>query len=165
MRGTYVRYGEGDHLCNRDQVAAIYRDAAASTTDTKVLRGLDMSVFDMNTVHDYRNYFGRDHNISRSAQLVRNDNEIPLVLWFSPVYKARHPEVVARAQAACHRPMVNDDVSNMLLDLGGIDTRYYNASRNVLDARGFKPVRRIVYDHYDYDKLVREAARYQSTTK
>jgi predicted HTH transcriptional regulator len=25
MRGTYVRYGEGDHLCNRDQVAAIYR--------------------------------------------------------------------------------------------------------------------------------------------
>lgn len=61
--------------------------------------------------------------------------------------------------------MVNDDVSNMLFDLGGIDTRYYNASRNVLDARGFKPVRRIVYDHYDYDKLVREAARYQSTTK
>lgn len=116
-------------------------------------------------VYDYRNYFGRDHNISRSAQLVRNDNEIPLVLWFSPVYKARHPEVVARAQAACHRPMVNDDVSNMLFDLGGIDTRYYNASRNVLDARGFKPVRRIVYDHYDYDKLVREAARYQSTTK
>ncbi len=61
MRGTYVRYGEGDHLCNRDQVAAIYRDAAASTTDTKVLKGLDMSVFDMNTVHDYRNYFNGKH--------------------------------------------------------------------------------------------------------
>lgn len=61
MVGTYVRYGEGDHLCNRDQVAAIYRDAAATTTDTKVLKGLDMSVFDMNTVHDYRNYFNGKH--------------------------------------------------------------------------------------------------------
>ena len=62
MSDIYVRYGEGDHLCNRDQVAAIYRDAAASTTDTKVLRGLDMSVFDMNTVHDYRNYFNGKHS-------------------------------------------------------------------------------------------------------
>lgn len=61
MTGTYVRYGEGDHLCNRDQVAAIYRDAAAITSDTKVLKGLDMSVFDMNTVHDYRNYFNGKH--------------------------------------------------------------------------------------------------------
>ena len=61
MAGTYVRFGEGDHLCNRDQVAAIYRDAAATTTDTKVLKGLDMSVFDMNTMHDYRNYFNGKH--------------------------------------------------------------------------------------------------------
>ena len=62
MTGTYVRYGEGDHLCNRDQVAAMFRDAAASTPDTKVLKGLDMSVFDMNTVHDYRNYFNGKHH-------------------------------------------------------------------------------------------------------
>ena len=61
MRGTYVRYGEGDHLCNRDQIAAIYRDAATSTPDTKVLKGLDMSIFDMNTVHDFRNYFHAGH--------------------------------------------------------------------------------------------------------
>ena len=62
MTGTYVRYGEGDHLCSRDQVAAMFRDAAASTPDTKVLKGLDLSVFDMNTVHDYRNYFNGKHH-------------------------------------------------------------------------------------------------------
>lgn len=61
MKGTYVRWGEGDHLCDRDQIAAIYRDAAASTCDTKVLKGFDMSVFDMDTVHDYRNYFNGKH--------------------------------------------------------------------------------------------------------
>ncbi len=32
MRGTYVRYGEGDHLCNRDQIAAIYRDRIVSSS-------------------------------------------------------------------------------------------------------------------------------------
>jgi len=61
MTGTYIRFGEGDRLCDRDQVAAFYRDAASSTGDMTSLRGYDMSVFDMQSVRDYRTYFDGKH--------------------------------------------------------------------------------------------------------
>jgi len=62
MKGTYLRFWEGDHLCDREQVSAFYRDAAATTEDMKVLKGLDLSVFDMQSVRDYRNYFDGRHS-------------------------------------------------------------------------------------------------------
>ena len=61
MKGTYYRFGDGDHLCSRDQISALYRDAASSTPDTKVLKGLDVTVFDKDTVNGYRNYFNSKH--------------------------------------------------------------------------------------------------------
>jgi len=61
MTGTYLRFGEGDHLCDRDQVAAFFRDAATSTSDIKVLKGYNMSVFDTQSVRDYRTYFDGKH--------------------------------------------------------------------------------------------------------
>ena len=47
MKGSYRRNGEGDYHCNKDQVAAMYRDAAVVGADLRVLSNMDMSVFDM----------------------------------------------------------------------------------------------------------------------
>ena len=43
--GTYRRNGEGDYLCSLEEVSAMFRDAALTTQDAKVLKGMDMSVF------------------------------------------------------------------------------------------------------------------------
>ena len=61
VSGTYLRFWEGDHLCDKDQVSAFYRDAASSTADMKVLKGLDVTFLDLQTVHDYRNCFDVRH--------------------------------------------------------------------------------------------------------
>lgn len=61
MKGTYRRDFEGDYLCISDQVAAMYRDASDVTIDQKVLKSMDMSVFDMDAVHRYRNRFNQFH--------------------------------------------------------------------------------------------------------
>ena len=47
MRGTYRRSFEGDYLCTKDEVAAMYRDASDVSIDLKVLHAMDMTVFDM----------------------------------------------------------------------------------------------------------------------
>ena len=54
---------------------------------------------------------------------------------------------------AVDRPGISLDVSVMLLRLGGIKTQYYDASRDISSPH-YKPKKRIVYDHYDYDEVV-----------
>ena len=61
MRGTYRRSFEGDYLCTKNEVAAMYRDASDVSIDLKVLHAMDMTVFDMDTVHRYRNRFAQFH--------------------------------------------------------------------------------------------------------
>lgn len=63
MKGTYRRDFEGDHLCTTDEVSSMYRDASDKSLDLKVLKGIDMSVFDMETVHRYRNRFRQFHPV------------------------------------------------------------------------------------------------------
>ncbi|MGM9760113.1 MAG: RNA-binding domain-containing protein [Parabacteroides sp.] len=61
MRGTYRRGFEGDYLCAKEEVAAMYRDSSDTSIDQKVLLTFDISAFDMDTVHRYRNRFARFH--------------------------------------------------------------------------------------------------------
>ena len=61
MRGSYRRNGEGDYHCNKDQVAAMYRDASVVGVDMRVLTNMDMTVFDMESIHAYRNRFASFH--------------------------------------------------------------------------------------------------------
>lgn len=71
MRGTYRRDFEGDHLCTQDEVSAMYRDASDRSLDLKVLKSMDMTVFDMDTVHKYRNRFRQFH----PAHVWNDDND------------------------------------------------------------------------------------------
>ena len=61
MKGTYRRDYEGDHICTSDDVAAMYRDASDRSIDLRVIKSMDLSVFDMDTVHRYRNRFRQFH--------------------------------------------------------------------------------------------------------
>ena len=61
MRGTYRRGFEGDYLCAKEEVAAMYRDSSDTSIDQKVLMTIDTKAFDMDTVHRYRNRFAQFH--------------------------------------------------------------------------------------------------------
>ena len=62
MKGTYRRDYDGDHFCTTDEVAAMYRDASDRSMDMRVIKYMDLSVFDIDTVHRYRNRFRQFHN-------------------------------------------------------------------------------------------------------
>ncbi len=59
--GTFRRNHEGDYHCSLDEMALMFRDAAYATQDSKVLDKMDMSVFCLDTVRRYRNFFSSTH--------------------------------------------------------------------------------------------------------
>lgn len=75
MKGTYRRDFEGDYLCTPDQVAALYRDASDVSIDHRVLKDMQMDMFDMETVSRYRNRFRQFHSTH-----VWNDDDNELFL-------------------------------------------------------------------------------------
>lgn len=59
--GTFRRNHEGDYHCSLEEMSLMFRDASFITQDTKVLDKMDMSVFCMETVKRYRNFFRSTH--------------------------------------------------------------------------------------------------------
>lgn len=55
--GTYRRYGDGDHLCSREAVGAMMRDASQVSADAAVIVDMDSSVFCQDTIRAYRQVF------------------------------------------------------------------------------------------------------------
>ncbi len=102
-------------------------------------------------VYDAHDNMGRRCNPADPASL-RLQHEVPFVLWMSDVYRQRHPEVVARAQAALHRPYMTDNVGHLLLALAGIRTPYYIKERDLLSP-AFRPQPRLLHGTDDYDRL------------
>ena len=102
-------------------------------------------------VYDAHDNMGRRCDSADTASL-RLQHEVPFVLWMSDVYRQRHPEVVARAQAALHRPYMTDNVGHLLLALAGIRTPYYIKERDLLSP-AFCPQPRLLDGTDDYDQL------------
>ena len=55
--GTYRRNGEGDYLCSRDEVAAIFRDAGQITQDNKIITEISLDSLNKETIAHYRQRF------------------------------------------------------------------------------------------------------------
>lgn len=55
--GTFRRNWEGDYHCTRIQVKTMLRDQADETVDMTILDNIGMNIFNMDSVHGYRNVF------------------------------------------------------------------------------------------------------------
>ncbi len=104
-------------------------------------------------VYDYRPYMGRDHNIVKTPQLLRNQNEIPMVVWLSPVLQAQDPGLVSRLGAAASLPLLCDDVPHMLMGIAGLATSHYQLQRDALSP-SFTPTKRPVYGNSRYEDIM-----------
>lgn len=55
--GSYRRNGEGDYLCSRDEVAALFRDAGQVTQDNKIVTDVNINLLSNETITHYRRRF------------------------------------------------------------------------------------------------------------
>jgi heptose-I-phosphate ethanolaminephosphotransferase len=82
-------------------------------------------------VYDYRKQCGRDHGEINSMTL-RYQYEVPFMIWCSDIYMEKNPDVVNSIRQAVNRPFVNDNLSHMLFNIGGISTTYYREDFDLL---------------------------------
>lgn len=83
---------------------------------------------------------------------ARNEFEVPMWIWCSPLFRERHPEVVERIRAAADRPLMSDNLSQTLLYFGGIGSAWTDEAQNVLSP-AYRGKPRIIAGAVDYDWL------------
>ena len=105
-------------------------------------------------VFDYRDFMERDHDPVKTAQMVRYENGIPLMVWCSPVYRERHPDRAAAVAGAAGRPWMSDGLGQMMLWLAMVDSQWNDSTRNVLHP-SYRLSKRLIYDKIDYDSLMK----------
>ena len=104
-------------------------------------------------VYDYRHIFGRTHELKKNRNIMKYQYEIPFVIWCSNKYKAQNKDIIGMIEKSLNKPYMTDNVSHLLFILGHIHTQYYNSQCDLLSPQ-YKCKKRIVQDHYDYDKII-----------
>lgn len=66
-----------------------------------------------------------------------------------------NPEVVDALRSSADRRGVNDDIYNLLLSLGSVQTSWYDATRDIHSSQYTAPERIMLPSRLDYDELVR----------
>ena len=105
-------------------------------------------------VYDHgQRMYGRNHMAEPTADVLRNEYEIPFMFWASRRFRQRHPAMWQRIRAARRRPFSHDDLPHLLFGLAGIATSYYQPARDPLSDE-FRPQRRVVKQGLDYDSII-----------
>lgn len=98
-------------------------------------------------------FFGRMHSTDITARLAREEFDIPMWFWCSARYRDARPEMVKMLNAAAKKRYMTDALPHSLLRLGGIHTRWYRSSLDVLSEEYDEKRPRILKKTTDYDKL------------
>lgn len=93
---------------------------------------------------------GRTYPVSLSRAEMHNQFEVPFWIWCSSTFRERRPHEVQRLQAAQSLPFMTDDLPHLLLDLTGILTPSFDATRSPLSPQYNARRKRILRRHEEY---------------
>lgn len=90
---------------------------------------------------------------------LRHIHNIPFMVWYSDRYKERHADIVNAIRQSASRPFAIDNLCHLLFHVGGLQTPYYKAERDVI-SDSFEPRHRIVEGKddlvkADYDEVMK----------
>lgn len=101
---------------------------------------------------DIRNYCG--HNSARNAPDIRYQIRIPLLIWTSSSFASNNKELISSLRTSQNYPITTDDISHTILDIGGIECKYFKPYRSFINKQYNKNLTRIVLDTINYDTYV-----------
>ena len=104
-------------------------------------------------VFDYRDCQGRTHETEKTPDILKYQYEIPFMIWCSNKYKEIHPDVVSNISLAKDKPFMNDNVSQILMGLARLNTRYYKPNRDLISPHYTPYSYRNVQNAVNYEKI------------
>lgn len=98
--------------------------------------------------------FGRLHNELISYEMAKNEFQIPFWIWCSQTYREKNPIIVDNIKAAKHKRFFSDDLSHLMLQLGGIYCNDYRDECNIISPHYNNKKKRLLRGSIDYDLLM-----------
>lgn len=92
--------------------------------------------------------YGSGRFLHASPIPTYNQLHVPMILWMSKSYRNRYPQKWINAYA--HRDLnvsTSESITNTMLDIAGIETRYSDMTKAVSHASYSEPGRRYINDH------------------
>lgn len=83
------------------------------------------------------------------AEWMHRQFDIPFMVWMSPSFRIRYPDVVERIRAAADRPGSLDGLGQMMLDISGIRSKYIRPEESII-SDSYRPSKRISAQGYVY---------------
>lgn len=116
------------------------------------LRGQDAVMIYMSDhgeeVHDFRPHYGREFpSIKEQAECLL---DVPFLIYTTPEFRERHPELYSKLLAGADSKMSLVYFSHFMLDLAGVETKWFHPELSPLNPAWCSP-RRPVEDCIDYD--------------
>ena len=99
-------------------------------------------------VYDEFDRVGHDY----SGELPKSNVEVPFLVWISHKYSELNPLKESVINSNIHKPYISDDLFHSIMDINGIQSKYFEEKRSIF-SKGFDETRkRILEDGKDYDK-------------
>lgn len=94
---------------------------------------------------------GRQHCDPVTKEVAKNEYQIPFWIWCSKRYQQSHPDIIHQISESTHRRFYSDDLSHLLLYLGGISCKDYRDEYNIISPLYNSKRKRLLKNSTDYD--------------
>lgn len=76
--------------------------------------------------------FGRNHAAEPTPAIMRAEFEVPLEIFVTPMAQKARPWLMDALRSAEQKPFATYDIAHLILRLGGVNTKYYDPTRDLL---------------------------------
>lgn len=107
-------------------------------------------------VYDVSDVVGRTKQLDNATpEEIAHYYDIPMMFWYSNRYKSKHPDMVSLLEASKDKPLMSDNICQLLFHLADIHSKWYRPERDVLHADYACPSR-IIENTLNYDTLKKQ---------
>lgn len=91
----------------------------------------------------------RNKQSPEDASWMHRQFDVPFVVWMSEPFRRHNPDLTRRIRQAADRPGSLDDLGQMVLELGGIESKHLRPEASII-SDSYRPVRRVSAQGYAY---------------
>ena len=102
-------------------------------------------------VFDNSMEFGR--NLSWNKNDIKQQFEIPMWFYFTDAYREKHPEIFKKVLSVKDKRYMTDIISHTLINLGGINCKYYQSQYDILNPAYNQERKRIIRNQREYETI------------